>query len=120
MSISRYRVFDAETITKNTTSTSGIIKTSTAAQEGYFSVEYTITGDGTLTLAYTVCSDENGTFFTPTGASSIAAGLTKTSGDGAGHGGLSFEPPPFPFMKITATETVKSSDAVLTLILNVQ
>ncbi|MFA5340304.1 MAG: hypothetical protein WC332_00865 [Clostridia bacterium] len=118
--ITTYNVFGgAQTVTKNTTSTSVAFDLREIAQNGYFSIEYLITGDGTLTIAYTVCSTKAGTYFTPTGASSIATGLTKTSGS-SGLGGLSFTPSPYPFMKITATETGTSYDAVINLKLNVQ
>ena len=90
------------------------------AQNGMFSLEYLITGDGTATISYTVCSTKGGTYFTPAGGGSIASGLTKTSGDGAGHGGLSFEPEMYPFIKIVVTETGASQSVTALLNLNVQ
>jgi hypothetical protein len=109
----------AQTVTKNTTSTSVAFDLTRIAQDGIFSIEYLITGDGIITLAYTVCSSKAGTYFTPTGAVAIATGLTKTSGV-SGHGGLTFNPEMYPFMKITATETGTSNNAVVTLNLNIQ
>jgi hypothetical protein len=119
--ITSYNVFNgAKTVVKNTAETSPAISLKTGAKNGVFSVEYAITGDGTLSLTYTVCSTENGTYFTPTGTGTsggtIATGLTKTPG----LGGLSFAPPMYPYMKMVATETGTSENAVLTLKLNVQ
>lgn len=102
------------------TSTSQVIDLREICQEGLFSIQYLISGDGTATLAYTVCSTHDGTFYTPTGGGSITSGLTKTSGNGAGLGGLTFEVEQFPFMKITVTETGTSSAVVATLFLNIQ
>jgi hypothetical protein len=119
-SIMNINVFKgAKTVVKNTTETSDAIDLRRAAQAGNMSVEYTVTGDGTLTLAYTVCSTKDGTYFTPTGASSIVAGLTKTSGT-SGHGGIVFSAIMYPWIKITATETVNSANASVTVYLNVQ
>jgi hypothetical protein len=113
--ITTYDVFEGEkTVVKNTTETSVPIDLREIAQDGFFSAEYTITGSGTITLAYTVCSTKNGTYFTPTGGGSIASGLT------VGHGGLAFEPEMYPFIKITATETVNSANAGVTIKLNIQ
>jgi hypothetical protein len=117
--ITTYNVFDgAQTVVKNTAETSSAIDLRSSAENGYFSLEYLITGDGTLTLSYIMCSTEKGTYFTPTGASAIATGLTKTSG-ASGLGGLTFYPEEFPFIKIVATETVNSANAIVTLKLNV-
>jgi hypothetical protein len=111
----------AKTVVKNTAETSDAFRLRMPAQNGVFSIEYLITGDGTVTLSYTVCSTKTGTYFTPTNATSIVAGITKTSGSGgAGIGGISFTPPMFPWMKIVATETGTSNNAVVTLKLNIQ
>jgi hypothetical protein len=123
--ITTYNVFATPTydtgaavVAKNTTVTSEPIDLREVAQDGIFSLEYTITQDGTLTIAYTVCSTKSGTYFTPTGAVAIATGLTKTPG----HGGLTFNPEMYPFMKITLTETKNSgSDYIIaTIRLNIQ
>lgn len=84
------------------------------AQNGYFSVEWTITGSGVIALTYTVCSTSGGTYFTPTGGGSIITGLT------AGTGGISFFPEPYPFIKLVATETGAAASAVITLQFNIQ
>jgi len=121
--ITTYNVFQslayesgAVPVPHGTTVTSDPLDLRSIAQDGFFSVEYTITGDGTCTIAYTVCSTKTGTFFAPTGGGSIASGLTKTPG----HGGLAFEPECYPFIKITLTETGNSSNIAVILRLNIQ
>jgi hypothetical protein len=109
----------ARTITKNTSVTSGAIPLGEIAQNGIFSLEYLITGDGTIKIEYLLCSTKDGTYVEPTSAVDIASGLTKNSGT-SGHDIISFEPEMAPWMKLKVTETGTSSDAVVTLILNVQ
>lgn len=109
----------ARTITKNTSVTSGAIPLTEIAQNGLFSLEYLITGDGTVTIEYLLCSTEHGTYVEPSTATNIATGLTKSSGT-SGHDIITFNPEMAPWMKIKVTETVNSSDAVVTLTLNIQ
>jgi hypothetical protein len=121
-SIMNINVFKgAQLVAKNTTETSTAIDLRRAAQNGQLSIEYTLTGEGTATIGYTVCSSKGGTYFTPTGATTIATALTKSSGT-SGHGGLSFTPPMYPWMKIYVTETKNSGTDTITatIILNVQ
>jgi hypothetical protein len=120
--ITTYDVFNgAQAVAKNTTETSVAIDLREVAQDGLFSLEYLISGEGTCTIGYTVCSTKSGTYFAPTGSVAIATGLTKTSGT-SGHGGLTFNPEMYPFIKIYVTETKNSgTDAIVaTLYLNVQ
>jgi len=121
--ITTYNVFQgAKLVAKNTTETSVAFDLTEVAQDGLFSLEYLIAGEGIATIAYTVCSTKAGTFFTPTGGGSIVSGLTKTSGNGAGIGGLAFEPECYPFIKIAVTETKNSGTDTITatLRLNIQ
>ena len=119
--ISTYNVFESPAnntgailVAKAATVTSEPIDLREIAQDGIFSIEYLISGEGIATIAYTVCSTKSGTYFTPTNAVAIVTGLTKTSGDGAGHGGLTFNPEMYPFMKITVTETKNSGTDTIT------
>jgi hypothetical protein len=119
--ITSYNVYNgAKAVVKNTAETSDVICLKSGAPNGIFSIEYTITGDGTVTFSYTVCTKKDGTFFTPTGTGTgggaIVAGLTKTPG----HGGLSFAPPMYPFIKLVTTETGNSANIGVTLKLNIQ
>jgi hypothetical protein len=124
--ITTYDVFNgSKECGEGATVASDAIDLREVAQNGVFSIEYLITGDGTATIAFTVCSTKSGTYFTPTGASAIVTGLTKNSGSG-GHGGLGFPAgssglPIYPFMKITITETANSTNHVFAkILLNVQ
>ena len=109
--ITTYKVFNAEAISKKGVATSSAIDSRRSAQNGIFSIAY-VTTAGSLTFSYTVCTTKDGTYFTPTGAESIASGVT------VGTGGYSFSPPAYPFMKLVATEA-DSAATVLTLHLNV-
>jgi len=109
----------ARTITKNTSVTSGAFDLKEVAQDGIFSIEYLITGDGTVKIEYLLCSTATGTFVEPSTAVDIASGLTKTSGT-SGQDIITFNPELAPFMKLKVTETGTSSDAVVTLKLNIQ
>jgi len=81
--------------------------------EGYFSLQYTITGDGTVKFEYYL-SNDGSTFVEPSTASDIGSGLTS------GSGLLQFEPEPARFMKIRATETGGASAATVTTVLMIQ
>ena len=109
----------ARTITKNTSVTSGAFDLREVAQDGVFSLEYLITGDGTVKIEYLLCSTATGTFVEPSTAVDIASGLTKTSGT-SGRDIITFNPELAPFMKIKVTETSNSRNAVVTLKLNIQ
>jgi len=113
-------VFNAVSVTKNTTSTSRTVELNQAGTSGTFSLQVAVTGDGTLTFKYTVSNDGQ-TFITPTGFSDIKAGVTKTGGPGGdGKDIYSFSPPIAKFIRITATETGTASAAVLTATLAFQ
>ena len=114
-----YHLFNSQTITKNTNASSVAVDLREIGQDGIFGVFYTITGDGVLTLEYTGCITDDGTFIEPSGASDIGSSLVKTSGTG-GSDFVSFQPELMPFMKIKATETGTSANAVLDLYLLIQ
>ena len=104
---------DAVTVALSTTQTSSVIDL--ANVRGYFSVQYLITGDGTITLSYTL-SNDGSTYLLPSADSDIATGLTKTSGPGSdGKDIIMFNPSIARFMKITATETGGANSAVVTV-----
>ena len=114
-------LFNETTITKNTSLLSMVVDLRDIAQDGIFSVEYIVSGDGTVKIEYNVCSTREGLFFEPSSASDIASGLTKTSGPGSdGHDFKSFGPELTSFLKIKVTETGTVSDAIITLDLNIQ
>lgn len=112
--ITTYNVYGGtQAVTKSGVHTSQAFDLREVAQDGLFSLEYTITGLANIALTYTVCSTKDGTYFTPTGGGSIASGLT------AGHGGLAFEPEMYPFIKLVATEN-GTNTGTLVLMFNIQ
>lgn len=81
---------------------------------GYFGIQFKYTGSGTIALTYTM-SNNGTTFAAPNDGGSIATGLS------AGTHLYQFEPEPFRYIKIIATETGTSDEAVVTeAILSIQ
>lgn len=111
--ITTIKVFDAEALLLSGTATSEAIVLGEIAQEYNFSLEYIITGSGTITILYLVCSTIDGTYI-DAGTDLLTAGTGEslipfTSG----------EPELAPFMKIRITET-GTDTAGVTVYLNVQ
>jgi len=109
------KLFDAEILLKTVTVSSEPIDLREIAQNRNFSVEYTITGTGTVLIEYLVCSTIDGTYRDV--GTDIGATLA------AGHDILPFasgEPQLAPFMKIRITEDGTAQTAVVTLYLNIQ
>jgi hypothetical protein len=124
--ITTYNVFQdttyntgAVTIAANGNYTSGAIDLREIVQNGIFSLEYLITGDGTCKIEYFLCSTKGGTYVEPTTAQDIGSGLTKTSGT-SGRDVITFTPEMAPFMKLKVTETGEANSVVVTLKLNIQ
>ena len=111
--ITTIKVFDAEALGTSGTVTSEAQDLREIAQDYKFSLEYIITGSGTVTIEYLVCSTKDGTY--------IDAGTDLlTAGTGASL--ISFtagEPELAPFMKIKITET-GTNTAGVTVYLNIQ
>ena len=83
-----------------------------------FSLQVEITGDGTAKIDYLVSN--NGTdYFIPTGASSIATGLTKTTNTD-GKDLYEFTPKFSKYMKLKITETGTSDSVTVNMMLAVQ
>ena len=88
--------------------------------DGFFSLQYTITGDGTAKIEYLLSNDET-TWVEPDAATDIATGLVKTSGAGGdGKGFVSWTQDVSKSMKIKVTETGTSSAVTAVLVLAVQ
>ena len=117
--ITTYHLFVSETITRNTAESSVAIDLREVAQDGIFSIEYYITGSGTLKIEYSLCSIKGGTYIEPTSGADIASGLTSSSGT-SGRDIVTFNPELAPFLKIKVTETGTAADAVIDLKLNIQ
>jgi len=110
------RLWTAEAVTKNTSTTSAAIDLLRYRPSGYFAVQVIEAGNGTGRLQYLTSQEENGTFVTSTGAVDIFNGFTKTSGPGAdGIDQFSFQPIPCRWLKFKITETATASDLAFTL-----
>ena len=111
--ITTMKIFDAEALALSGTKTSGAIDLREIAQDYDFSIEYIITGSGTITIEYLLCSTLDGTY--------IDAGTNLlTAGTGASLVAFtSGEPELAPFMKIKITET-GTDTAIVTVYLNIQ
>lgn len=90
------------------------------AQYGFFSLQLTVTGDGTAKVEY-LCSNNDSDFIKPIGADDIVTGFTKTSGPNSdGKGFYSFYPEPCGWMKIKVTETGGANAIAVTLNIAIQ
>ena len=72
------------------------------ARNGYFNLEYNVTGSGdSIAIAWSGCSISTGTF-TRSGTTILVSGSSITGIDGDGRGFATFSPDLFPFIKIGA------------------
>lgn len=108
------KIFDAVVTAASGVSTSAVVDLS-SLRDNEMAVQLTVTGDGTLTLAY--AASVNGTDFTVFDgvSAAIKTGLTKTSGAG-GNGKilLTFTPKTCEFIRFTLTETGTANSATVT------
>ena len=113
-----YRIFTSTTVSAGGSATSGAVDISNA--RGYFSIQYAVTGDGTLKLSYQLSNDAI-TWITPSSAADIATGITKTSGPNSdGKDLVSFSPEMAKYIQIVATETGGANSATITAMMAVQ
>jgi hypothetical protein len=119
--ITTFKLFSAEAILASGSATSEAIDLRLHAPNGIFSIQYAVTGDGTVKFEYNLGSTETGDFVEPSTASDIASSIVKTSGPGSdGKDIVSFTPELAPFMKIVVTETGTAEAVAVTLWLNIQ
>ena len=112
------KLFSAKTIGAGTSETSETINLQNAKTNGFFAVQLTMTGDGTLGLVYEISIDETN-FVQPTGFTAITTAFSKTSGTaGDGTDIIAFNPELCIAIRFTATAT--TSDVVLTATLAMQ
>lgn len=74
-------IFEAKTVGAGTSETSRVVQLQNAQANGFFSIQLTMTGDGSLALVYEVTVDGTN-WLTPTGATSLETAFLKTSGPG--------------------------------------
>lgn len=93
------------------------------AREGFFNLEWNITGTGGLTtgngvtFAWSGCSVSTGTFTRST--TLIKEGGTSVSGpEGTGLDYIGFDVEPFPFIKVGAKATGTTTALIATLIMH--
>ena len=109
------RTHNAVAIALSQNAASDIIELNRYVSNGYFSLQYYVTGDGTVKFEYQL-SNDGVNFVEPSSASDIASSITKTSGPGSdGRDLVSFSPPPAAYMKIVATETGGANSVTVTL-----
>ena len=114
--LSFVKVFDAEAVAKSGSATS--VEISTSNVEGFFCLQWEVTGDGTV--KFEVLPSNNGDDFLDT-EPDIATGQTKTSGPGSnGKNLVSFGIPPCRSFKIMATETGGSKSVTVSAWLKAQ
>jgi len=110
----------AQTIAAAGVYTSAAIDLNQMKPCGYFGLQYTITGTGTVKIQY-LLSNDGTTYVVPDAASDIGTSLTASSGAGSdGKGYLSFSPECARYMKIRVTETGASTGVVFTGVLAIQ
>ena len=97
------KIFDAVAIAKSGSSLSRVIDLT--GVDGYFSIQATITGDGSAKFEL-LLSNDGVDFIEPTSATDIATGHTKTSGPGGDGKDIYRVLPPMVarFAKIRTTE----------------
>jgi hypothetical protein len=108
------KVFSAQSVSASGIEWSEALDLGSINQDGLFSLQLLVTGDGTLQVEYEL-SHDGVNFVTPTTALDIVSAFTKTSGPGSdGKDIYSFDPELGRFMKIKVTETGGANAAVIT------
>jgi hypothetical protein len=109
-------VFNAQEIAASGNASSNSIRIGDL--EGYFTLQYAVTGDGTCKFEY-LLSNDGTNFIEPSDADDIITAQTKTSGPGSdGQDIYSFSPTPAKFMKIKCTETGGADTVTITAYLS--
>jgi hypothetical protein len=114
------RLFNAATIAASGSSTSTAIDLRNIAQNGFFSLQIEVTGDGTAKVEY-LCSNNNSVFVEPADSFDIVSEFTDISGpNDNGKAFYAFEPEPCGFLKIKVTETGGVNAIFVTLDIAIQ
>ena len=102
----------SETVLASGTFTSDAIDlTSSVSALGNLAIQVEVTGDGTASLTY-LASVNGDDYVSPTGASAIVTGLTKTTNSN-GKDIYEFSPILAKFIKIVITETGTSDSVII-------
>ena len=107
------KVIDAQTVTASSSYTSAVIPLDGFVRAGEYSLQISVTGDGTCKFEYLLSVNDQD-YIEPASGSDIASGITKTSGPGSdGKEIYSFATELARFMKIKVTETGTSDSVVV-------
>lgn len=112
--ITTVKVFDGLDLGEGANSSSPAIDLREVAQNGIFTLFYTLTGNGTCKFEFLLGQTVAGTFVTPSESDEIATGLT------VGSDLISFSPLLAPFIKIKVTETGGADHVGVNAWLNMQ
>ena len=111
--VSTFHIFKSQEVAAAGSASSGAIDLGVPVQQGYFSIQVEVTGDGTLKLEY-LLSNNDVDYLEPSAASDIATGIASDSGPGSnGKDIYSFKPMAGRYIKIKATETGESNVATI-------
>jgi hypothetical protein len=111
------KLFDAQSIaaSANASQPAEGIDLQRFAQNGFFSLQYLITGTGTCRIEYNL-SNDGSTYIEPTSSTDIGSSLVATSGPGGdGKDILTFSPELARYLKIKVTETGGAQAVVVTI-----
>jgi len=110
------KIFNAVSIAASGNASSQKIDLRALACEGFFSLQYAITGDGTCKFEYLLSNEDAATtMIEPSTASDIGSSLTKTTGPSSnGTDILSFAPALARWLQIKCTETGGANGVVIT------
>lgn len=116
------RVLSAVSISASANTTTEKIDLNGLASNGIFSVQYTITGDGTAKIEYLLSNEDAATnMIEPSTATDIGSSLTKTTGPGSnGKDLIPFEPECARWLQLKVTETGGANGVVVTLDIAIQ
>ena len=117
--ITTHPLFSGEIIAASGSATSDAITLADIAQDGIFSLENILTGDGTGKVTYLICSTKEGTYVTPDADGQTTAGEIKEA-QTVGTFFSQFGPCLAPFIKIVITETGGVNGIVAPTWLNIQ
>ena len=118
--ISNFIIFNAKSIAANANASSEKLDLRSLAANGVFSLQYEITGSGTVKFEYLLSNEDAATnMIEPSTATDIGSSLTETTGPGSnGKDILSFEPEVARWLQIKCSVTLDT--AVVTAWIAVQ
>lgn len=116
-----FQIWSSESIDASGSDTSDmIVDLAQIKPVGHFSLQITLTGDGTAKFEYLV-SNDGIAYVESSNATDIVTGFTKTSGNGSdGKDLIPFSPEVSRYLKLKVTETGGASAITVTSVLAIQ